>query len=525
MAPVKLELPEILQHIARYLCTNDLTQCILVCKSWHQSFLPDIWKTVDDASHHPRTGQNQDTSIPLHSQDALLHHSHLVDTLITSMPLNGQYIICYPNLRTLSIRRTDQDKLESIEEEIQTSNVSSLIALNPTIVSLDFVTIYNSYITAFGCFLDRNPNSIRLWTSVSEGLFNLRKLKAVGMTVPHGCEWAFWDTCTRLERLDLQFSTIPLYTTTVSSMNGLNFDCIRQLELTLISTPFAQEFQDAIEQLEVIARCSQLEDLVWKAPSLRESAALEVSNRFLALAEARTWPRLEALTLGIPVQDNNLTSILASILAKTDMPMRLLNVTDFVPIPQVPSVICTLDRHFKSLTYLNVPQRSLTSPMHQQILCSCPMLDHFKGSDFAAKDALKGDGPWICTSIRVLNVQFIFGEDEDHLHSLIFRRLSNLIQLEQLDVAVKRKRTRNLDFRLVRGLGALDSLTKLRKLAVGFGHCLEIEDVVWMTDHWPQIYAIAGELHTDNGKRMSLRQHLVSAGKQLHLSRGRQNSD
>ncbi|KAF8928113.1 hypothetical protein BGZ52_003708, partial [Haplosporangium bisporale] len=50
--PQKLaEIPELLEHISRYLWPQDLLYCIQVSSQWHSIFIPSLWHTIDDGDH------------------------------------------------------------------------------------------------------------------------------------------------------------------------------------------------------------------------------------------------------------------------------------------------------------------------------------------------------------------------------------------------------------------------------------------------------------------------------------------
>ncbi|KAG0254460.1 hypothetical protein BGZ95_006017, partial [Linnemannia exigua] len=156
--------------------------------------------------------------------------------------------------------------------------------------------------------------------------------------------------------------------------------------------------------------------------------------------------------------------------------------------------------------------------MVQEILCSCPRLRVFRGDKVNASVIAAGR-PWECTSMEKLTVQFIFGTEKgviqsegvtsietldlnmDELQSLVFKQLSLLTRLEELDVSLLLYQSdnwivRGLDFRVSKGLGTLEHLKEMTILNLSYTKQeMAVEDVLWMVEHWPKLTEVSGDLH------------------------------
>ncbi|KAF9937111.1 hypothetical protein BGZ65_001789 [Modicella reniformis] len=490
-----LDLPEIQHYVAGYLNKKELLQCILVCKSWNQSFLPYLWESIK-AAWLVVPGMNNDENklTQVTSPEVLQRHSHLVKTVHISRQSHKQYTIRYPNLRSLNLMegywymlchvQVQEDQEEETDDAVE-KKFTALITLNPTIIRLNITNLPWYYSADF-------------WTAVSEGLPHLRELSVAMSTIQDESSiCAFWSTCVRLETIDFNDSTIPSFATIT---NDMTFASIRKLHLMFVRV------LDVEEQLDLITRCQNLEDLLW-APVLSEGTEVAMSDKFKIIAEAGTWPKLTALSVYFQMQDKDLASILES----RTTPLRKFEFQGAAYGTSTPPFHCTyriIHRHFHTLVHLDIRYTTaLTSPMHQEILSSCPSLDWFSGGDFAARDALDGE-PWVCQWIRTFRVHFVFEDHEQHLQPLIFKRLSKLFRLEDLGGGFDNRETRGLDFRLSSGLGALSTLTRLRDVHVGVMQSVGFDEIEWAIVHWTERRQLFGSINADEAITIALKQRL-----------------
>lgn len=402
-------------------------------------------------------------------------HIHLVQTVHLSEVVHEQYIVGYPNLRSLVINIEDWDG-----QEMAIINIASLINLNPTIVNL--------CIEDFG-------ESRYFWTIVSERLTQLQREPEVNnktMDDKRPMD-TFWDFCIRLESLKLSNLVIESLPTTASSsssspMNDWIFPCIRRLELNSV------DGLNELEQLDLITRCPRLEDLTRTPVDGRP----ELSEQFGVLSAAGTWPRGPESSVHYTGQGPDVDSREGSCVYER-VEYRSKAACQDIP---------ALRHHFNTLTHLNIGSGNAVSCwMHQEILCSCPLLESFTGCRFYARGAVEGEA-WVCLSIQVFKVHFVFGEHEDHLQPLIFERLSKLVRLRILGGEMYQTKAKGLDFRLTSGLGTLHTLGDLQELCFRQVQHLELEDLMWMIHHWPRLRVVAGGLIIDFAKSMALKRHL-----------------
>ncbi|KAF9999581.1 hypothetical protein BGZ80_004384 [Entomortierella chlamydospora] len=89
------DIPHLVDGVAQYISTHDLTQCVLVSQQWFSWFTPTLWRTINT-----RNADNEQV------QSALERHRGYVRYIVTCdtykcFPSNTTIIPLFPNLRSL----------------------------------------------------------------------------------------------------------------------------------------------------------------------------------------------------------------------------------------------------------------------------------------------------------------------------------------------------------------------------------------------------------------------------------------
>ncbi|KAF9347953.1 hypothetical protein BGX26_000582 [Mortierella sp. AD094] len=439
-------LPEINSLIAINLSKCDLGFCLRVCKVWHNAFLPHLWSDIDVK---PSDGEN---GVRNPDPNTLERHSHFVKNLDFRTFSLKDYVMRYPNLRTLNFVITDVYSAD-------------LLNLNTSIVRL---TLNDQR------YLEPIENQ-KLWRAVA-GLPHLTTLIFDFGTTTSAFDMSdFWQACTRLDSLYIFTSRVDC---SVEIPAGMTFSRMRELVL--------QEMYGMapLDKLELIRRCPNLKCLTWY--SFVDDDLERESKEFVKLAKNGAWPNLESLGVQIGLGDDDLATVLESmsVAIKLELDDSSFGFRSFK----------ALKRNFGALHELDVSNcANVSSRMVQDLLCSCPRLEVFKGDFLAAEDVLEGQ-PWVCLSIRILKVCFMFRAGQS-LMSPIYERLSCLTRLTSLNVGHEQRaqwlsHRRDLDIRLEAGLGLLANLRHLKYFGAKDLGSPGVKEIEWMAENWKSLVAV-----------------------------------
>ncbi|KAG0211408.1 hypothetical protein BGX31_001675 [Mortierella sp. GBA43] len=281
---------------------------------------------------------------------------------------------------------------------------------------------------------------------------------------------------------------------------------------------------DAEQQLEqIILHCPLLQILIWK--SGYSDRAMRLFCDYLA---ARTWACLDWIEIKreerhVDDQDH------ALLLQSAPRPLRRLDI-DKGSFGEQTFRLYRECGHFSALTKIDLTQSTSTllsgpslnpaaSKQVQEVLESCPMLEHIVALVISAQDIVQGE-PWVCRRLKKFEVMINMGfsdnsrdqegtrrrikysEDDKILCDQIFERLGQLSQLVALDMRLHDRhlyfdpdvKLTSLPLRLRMGLGHLSTLKDLE--FIGYHGFLEIRsvDMEWMLQHWKNLRKIVGGL-------------------------------
>ncbi|KAF9105670.1 hypothetical protein BGX27_009505 [Mortierella sp. AM989] len=410
--------------------------------------------------------------------------------------------LSYPNLESLTIPTYPVKNTNNPNTSWDIDDLMAMIRAHPLISSLSLI-------------LGMDCDSASIWKLISE-LGNLRNLCIRGLPVlQDGLEY-FSRTCARLESLSLA----GYHIVNKGDFDSITFPRIQSLQLSTC------EKSSHIDDLELIRRCTGLRKLVWC--NLSRPHDPTSTAEFHRMATARTWPKLESLTIdNHSLPDDKLAEILRV--------MRKITTLRFGEgFGQLSYV--ELRPHFATVKELGLVSCELvTSAMIQEVLSSCPLLEKFEGPRIHAKDITKGR-PWVCTELKQLTVCIdIDSAEADQAQPLVFEQMSQLTQLETLNLnASIRIRDdeedhqyetdpvlgvlllpfqESIDLRLEKGLEKLCSLELLRELKFkGTTQKLSTIEVDWMAEHWPYLESISGSLNCDRAINEELAERFLQYG-------------
>jgi len=415
-----LELPEIAAILADFLGRLDLVRCMRVCRVWHLSFLPLVWRNVVISQGRPHP-----------AMQVLGRHSQFVKELRYHVDLWHEYGPAHcPNALSLTVFSSRD--LAPVDIELFEQQISHFM-----IHGMDHWVSLHSIL--------QQPLPLP----------NLSKLELDFAVIESDHSTIFWNLCTRLDSLIIRAAAI-------TEMPDRSLAFGRLKELTIAANPMIMLNQ----QLDFITQCPNLTYLHWKP---WERISPDVVGRFASHLAGGGMPNLRTLhSTDLVASDVHLSKIISGIRQLWDLG---------TPGCEPGQLSFTaLRSHFSWLRKLDIkgnPNHTLsfTGPMVQEILASCPLLETLLADQIASQDILDGQ-PWACDrSMKDLTLWFVItpGQDEDvDFHQRhVLERISQLSNLESLCLFSDNRSTDviNLDLRLEKGLGQLATLKRLKRVS------------------------------------------------------------
>ncbi|KAG0218602.1 hypothetical protein B0O80DRAFT_531433 [Mortierella sp. GBAus27b] len=483
-----MDLPELHLHLAGFLTTSELATATRVCKSWHKSFTPFLYREIHlyhkfDYAKHPRPS-------------------------VGSIEANAEHIrAVYFHAEPLDFPLEALVKVELIYLELQVGNsetwtrLATLLRQNPKLREMT-VRVYGNR-EGFQGFMEALASSCP----------KLRSLE-VPIALDGECARLLLDTAVRLRTLKMEGKLVfpdkmdrwPLFAN------------LEQLELTsILGLPVEL-------QLEMLRRSPQLKSLGW-CPT----PGHDISK--LPGVITTHCPHLESLVLHDAFNSVDIGSILDSCQRLSKLVLSDIEFDDRAQ--------WSLSRHYSYLVHLDlICCGTITSLMVQRVMVSCPRLDTFHAPRLDASDILGvptmdtsdaggsiGDQQdakqvlhpqdWVCTSLRELTIYICGLEDKPvEWHRNVLRQLSRLTKLEDLRIGGWTGPGMSRDgLDLKSGLGVLSSLKRIQILMFDrLWQDMEEDDVRWMVEAWPRLSCVSGILSSRPKRRQQLVRILEDGG-------------
>ncbi|KAF9169123.1 hypothetical protein BGX21_007278 [Mortierella sp. AD011] len=378
--------------------------------------------------------------------------------------------------------------------------------------------------------LSRHPerSSIMLWNALAQckGLVEILLRRN---TVPQHDLEAFWGACSTTDELVLD--SIAFQSDPVSCcMPSLpeRFPKLKVLRLESI-----QGLSNKT-QLEIIRRATNLNRLHWQ-PNGQEFPL----DDYREVMSSRIFTNLQSLkllqhTLG----DEDVSLTLDAMTVAKDLEFGTSRFSE----SSYRSLMNNHATNIRSLILRVCP--SVTSAMVQGILSGCLSLETLdvnviQGTDLVriepeseAPEAVVLGKDWVCLKLRSLSVYFDLsstGADIDQSTSEgkerfnrqrqleqehAFRQLSRLKGLKTLVFHDRLNRgsvKQSLELKLKSRVGELDQLSTLTELeTIQFDDTdqdMSEEEIDWMSEHWPKLFALSGTFHRDDKRDKQLREY------------------
>lgn len=489
-----LDVPEEIHLlIAEHLNTRAIYSCIRTCRSFYRSFVPRLWSdlTVKQYKREPINA------------DLVRANTHLVEAIsYSSILTHDYYTIVYPRLHTLRLDTFYEEEKEPTYLQVTPLQKVEFARHHPTVRKL----IYHHK--------DTLPREF--WEVVETEWKELESLEMFGNVEADSVD-SFWRVCDRAKTLyfsDLNFSeSVPILST-------LSFRYLQDLRIKIY--PWQKRISHRtwpLQLLEQVRRSERLRRLAWNVDDVVFPARIIMD----AFAEG-CWPDLQQLTIGdATCSDQDLAGVLGAVTS------RRLTAFEYAKGKLGPLTYnCLRERYFGYLKDLNIGRcTGVTSAMAQEILMECTQLVDFDAPHIFVRDIVKASKPWGCTKIQNLVVYIAKQpDDEAGWDGLVFEQISKLRWLQSLDLQrdphcsyfdeesrpEEITNLETLDLRLgvrfkavandnsggnerdgVADIRCWSSLVQLRELSFdGDRQTLGIEELVWMTEHWRDLWCVCG---------------------------------
>ncbi|KAF9364661.1 hypothetical protein BGX34_000832 [Mortierella sp. NVP85] len=478
-----MDLPELRNHLAKFLRNAELAAAAAVCKSWHETFTPHLYREIQwtEYTRNPsrqaiETNAQHIRSLFIHTEPWDFPVEALTKVQDVFLGFRVQRLETWERLATLLRQNAEMETVtaatfgrESLMEEFMSVLASGCPKLHTLVSNFDE--------------LDENCTAYLLDASVRVKALSLCDVELVP---PDSLDR--WPVFPYLEHLEL---TIHV---------GLSAD----------------------QQCEVMRRSPQLRFLAWYLDCGKTS----ISPLSGIIADhCRHLHELELIDGKL--SDREIGQILDSFQRLTKL---ILVDSEFHSKAQR-----ALTRHCPHLKELDVRRcYGTTGAMTQQIMTSCPELVHLYTERLDAQDILgsatlthvddmeekkENTHPpvqdWVCTGLRTLST-FIGGLEgkPQAWHRMVMRQLASLRKLESFTIGIasfnkdKLSPRDGLDLRLQAGLDSLHGLSIQEFNFDGLWQQMEEHDVRWLTEAWPRLSSVVGMMHHDPTRRIELQRIL-----------------
>ncbi|KAG0373288.1 hypothetical protein BGX24_011893 [Mortierella sp. AD032] len=475
-----LDLPdEINLLIAENLNTRAIYSCVRACRSFYSSFIPRLWSDLSIKQYKHEAIDPAVVRTNAHRVEAVNYSSTLVEEY---------YTIIYPRLHTIRLDTYYADERESTYLQVKPPQKVQFARRHPTIRKL---TSYHK---------DTLPKEF--WEVVETEWKELESLEMSGLVEADAVD-SFWKVCDRLQNLYFSDLNLP---EALPVLSTLSFKRLRNLKVKRYHWPRSVPHRVwPVQLLEQVKRSDKLRRLSWDVDGLAFPTRMVLE----ALKEG-CWEELCELSIGDKYcSDQDLAAILGAL---TSRRLTCFELTSGKLGPLTYS--CLQGRYFDNLRDLTIARcRGVTSAMVQEILVGCVHLVGLDAPHIFVQDIAKATKPWGCLTLQSL-VVYIAKQagDEPGWDDLVFEQISKLRRLHILDVQRDPHCSylddecrpneimllETLDYRLNRVAGEKDircwsSLVQLREFSFdGDRQTLGMDELVWMAEHWRDLWCVAG---------------------------------
>ncbi|KAK3822781.1 MAG: hypothetical protein J3Q66DRAFT_134751 [Benniella sp.] len=474
-----MDLPELRNHLAKFLRNAELAAATAVCKSWYETFTPHLYREIQWTDYTRNPSRQAIEANAQHIRSLFIHAAPwgfpleaLTKVQAIFLGFRVQGLETWRRLATLLKQNPEMESVtvatfgrESLIEEFMSVLASACPKLHTLVCNFDE--------------LDENCTAYLLDASVRVKALSLCDVELVP---PDSLDR--WPVFLYLEHLEMSIYV------------GLSPD----------------------QQCEVMRRSPQLRTLGWYLDCGKTSIS---PLKDIIADHCRHLHELELIDGKL--SDREISQILDSFQRLTKL--RLVD-SEFHSKAQQ-----SLTRHHPHLKELDVGRcRGTTSAMTQQIMISCPELVHLYTERLDAQDILGSAAlthaddmgekkqetyppvqDWVCTGLRTLST-FVGGLEgkPQAWHRMVMRQLASLRKLESFIIGIssfnkdKLSPRDGLDLRLQAGLNSLHGLSIQEFNFDGLWQQMEEHDVRWFTEAWPRLSSMLGMMHHDSERCIEL---------------------
>ncbi|KAF9987912.1 hypothetical protein BGZ65_001346 [Modicella reniformis] len=537
MHPHPLSIPEILDHVAKYLLPKDILNCLRVSRAFHTSLIRSLWKTIriynDGIKGRP-------LQYPL--GENLRRYKHHIQRLIFIDDSPPPYL----TLRGCDCLQILRIKISRLDRELS----SELAKDHQDRILYGFAGLIVAHISTLReIAIQLSPRhmiapSKELWEALLK-CGGLKRLDLSHISVPDCLQPLFLRVCAKPQRLSLSSIALSGWPAT---MSDIALTGPRDLSISKHPKDRQVITMSHSNQALLIRHCLNLESLNWRGGHGRHSdvfqSDIETATFYNTLAmDPWPLPHLETLNLSwTTVKDQELASVLRGMYR-----LKSLKVigTRFGPLslqaitmdrmegvgsshraidPQGP---CYERKLCDSIEVLLINDCiGVSSKMIQTIMESCPRLTQFHADTVTMTDIAQGH-EWACLRMRDLqfylkaDVNVSYHHDDADLESGhfaemqrgVYSRLAMLTWLERLHLTNHVHRTvekRTLDLKLKAGMDLLAWLTNLKEVTYLFDdhQRIGVDEAQWIKQYWPRLKIFKGYPNDHGSVRQQIKEIL-----------------
>ncbi|KAF9942252.1 hypothetical protein BGZ65_007126 [Modicella reniformis] len=233
----------------------------------------------------------------------------------------------------------------------------------------------------------------------------------------------------------------------------------------------------------------------------------EFISSFSELVAGKTWPHLHRIT----VKSCKLTCDTLSKIIRSMQQITALDVHCYEPdfySSNFMELVELLRPHFSNIRVLHLrAYDEMISPMAQEILASCPLLEQLTAPPIDASVIAEGK-PWVCTRLQELDLMIVYKDSSlPRLQPLVFDQVARLVRLEKLwmDLHYWMIPDQVVELTFENGLNKLSTLRSLRFMRLGdTNQEMGQQEIDWILKYWTNMEEFNGRKLSENidGKNM-----------------------